>query len=123
MGLCQSCRRLKPVAICVEDLTIGTVQDINTTYNIFFKSLANGFTIKYTAISDNDGLLILSPSNGFILAQNHLYEMYVNKTTSMSSGEPLDIDGVVADCFQVMFTSVNDEDGVYAYIQQTLEIA
>lgn len=123
MSICNSCPRLKPISICVNNLIIGTVSSLSTSYNIYFRSLANGFVVKYTATSDGAGLLTLSPTDGFVLASNHLYELYVNTTTSSSTGANLTIGTTTATCYNVMFEQVHDEDSVYTYVNQTLEIA
>ena len=123
MSLCSQCVRLKPVSICTGDLIIGTVSSFNTLYNIFFRSLANGFLVKYTATSNGSGLLILSPADGLVLATNHLYEMYVNTSTSTSTGANLTIGTTTTTCYNVLFEQVNDEYSVYSYITQTLELA
>jgi hypothetical protein len=123
MSLCSSCTATKPVSICNTNLIIGTVASNNTLYNIYFRSLSNGFIVKYTATSSGAGLLTLSPEDGFVLACNHLYEMYVNTSTSSSTGANLTIGGVTATCFNVMFEQVYDMSDVYSYVNQTLEIA
>lgn len=123
MSICSQCTRLKPVSICVNNLIIGTVSGTSTLYNIYFRSLANGFIVKYTATSSGAGLLTLSPTDGFVLATNHLYEMYVNTYTSSSTGANLTIGTTTATCYNVMFEQVYDEDSIYSYVNQTLEIA
>src|SRR5574343_1852824 len=112
MSLCSQCTRLKPVSICVNNLIIGTVS-ASTSYSIYFRSLANGFIVKYTATSNGAGLLTLSPTDGVVLATNHLYEMYVNTSTSSSTGANLTIGTTTATCYNVMFEQVYDEDSIY----------
>ncbi len=123
MSLCSACTALKPVSICNTNLIIGTVASNNTLYNIYFRSLSNGFLVKYTATSNGSGLLTLSPADGFVLATNHLYEMYVNTSTSTSTGANLTIGTTTATCYNVMFEQVYDMSDVYSYVNQTLEIA
>jgi len=123
MSLCSACTALKPVSICNSNLIIGTVASNNTLYNIYFRSLSNGFLVKYTATSSGAGLLTLSPADGFVLATNHLYEMYVNTSTSTSTGANLTIGTTTATCYNVMFEQVYDMSDVYSYVNQTLEIA
>lgn len=123
MSICSQCTRLKPVSICASNLIIGTVANANQNYNIYFRSLSNGFIVKYTATSNGSGLLTLSPTDGFVLATNHLYEMYVNTSTSSSTGANLTIGTTTATCYNVMFEQVYDEDSIYSYVNQTLEIA
>lgn len=123
MSICQSCTALKPVSICNTNLIIGTVANASQSYNIYFRSLANGFLIKYTATSSSAGLLTLSPASGFVLATNHTYEMFVNQSTSVSTGVNLTIGSTVATCYNVIFEKVYDMSSVYSYINQTLEIA
>jgi hypothetical protein len=123
MSLCSACTALKPVSICNTNLIIGTVANASQNYNIYFRSLSNGFLIKYTATSSVAGLLTLSPADGFVLATNHTYEMYVNQTQSTSTGVNLTIGSTVATCYNVIFEQVYDMSDVYSYINQTLEIA
>lgn len=123
MSICSQCKALKPVSICTSNLIIGTVANANQNYNVYFRSLSNGFLVKYTATSDGSGLLALSPSDGFLLAVNHTYEMYVNQTQSISSGVNITIGAVTSTCFNVIFEQVNDEDSIYSYINQTFEMA
>lgn len=123
MSLCTQCVALKPVSICNSNLIIGTVGSNNTLYNIYFRSLANGFVVKYTATSNGSGLLTLSPEDGFVLATNHLYELYVNTSTSSSTGANLTIGTSTATCYTVMFEQVYDLSDVYSYVNQTLELA
>ena len=123
MSLCNNCTPLKPVSICNNDLIIGTVANNNTLYNIYFRCLANGMVVKYTATSDNAGLLTLSPDAGFIFATNMVYELYVNNTTSSSTGANLTIGGTTATCFSLMFEQVYDMTSVYSFVEQTLELA
>lgn len=120
---CTNCIELKKVSICVNDLIIGTVGSNNTLYNIYFRSVANGMLIKYTATSSNAGLLTLSPTDGFIFPTNTFMELFVNKTTSSSTGESLTIGGSAATCYKVMFEQVYDMTDVYTYVNQTLERA
>jgi hypothetical protein len=96
---------------------IGTVATINTLYNIYFRSLANGMVVKYTATSSGAGLLSLTPTDGFILAADTLYEVFVNKTNSTLTGESLTIGGTASTCYTLTFERINDE----VYTTQTLE--
>ena len=123
MSLCSKCTELKPVSICNNDLIIGTVASNDTLYNIYFRCLSNGMIVKYTATSNGSGLLTLSPSDGFVMATNMVYELYVNKTTSSSTGENLTIDGVTKTCYNVMFEQVYDMSDIYSFVNQTLELA
>lgn len=123
MSLCNACTRLKPVSVCASNIIIGTVANANQNYNIYFRSLSNGFLVKYTATSNGSGLLTLSPTDGFVLATNHLYELFVNQSQSTSTGANLTIGSTTATCYNVMFEQVYDELSIYSYINQTLEIA
>lgn len=123
MSLCTACTSLKPISICNTNLIIGTVANANQNYNIYFRSLSNGFIVKYTATSSADGLLTLSPEDGFVLSTNHTYEMFVNQSQSTSTGVDLTIGTTTATCYNVIFEQVHDMSDVYSYINQTLEIA
>lgn len=117
MSICSPCTRLKEVALCTDSIVIGTVASFNTSYNIYFTSLANGFILRETATSDGAGLLTLTPANGFALAANMGYEIKVNKTNSSLTGENLTIGGTTATCFNVSFVHVP-----YQFLSQTLEL-
>lgn len=117
MALCAPCTRLKDIALCTDSIIIGTVGSINTSYNIYFRSLANGMVVRYTATSDGLGLLILTPINGFALSSHTGYEIFVNKTNANLTGENLTIGSTIATCFNLSFIHV-----VYEFTSQTLEI-
>ena len=119
MSLCTPCTVLNPVSICTDSLVIGTVGSNNTLYHIFFISLANGMIVHYTSTSSNAGLLTLTPTGGFLLATNHTYELFVNTTQSVSTGENLTIGTITAQCFNVSFVDVLDT----SFASQTLSIA
>lgn len=119
MSLCVPCTRLKEVALCTDSIVIGTVATINTPYNIYFQSLANGMIVKYTATSSAAGLITLTPTGGFVLAANHGYEVWVNKTNSSLTGENLTIGATTATCFNVSFVRIEDT----TFTSQTLELA
>lgn len=118
MSICTPCTRLKSVAICTNSLVIGTVATHSTSYNVYFRSLANDMVVKYTTTSSVAGLLTLTPTAGFILAANTLYEVWVNKTNSNLTGENLTIGTTTATCYTIMFERVNDA----TYTSQTFEL-
>lgn len=119
MSLCSPCTRLKNVALCTDSLVIGTVGSNNTLYNIYFRSLSNDMIVKYTATSSVAGLLTLTPTDGFILAGNTLYELWVNTSNSSQTGVNLTIGGAAATCYTLMFDRIEDT----TYTTQTLERA
>ena len=119
MSLCAPCTRLKQISVCTDSIVIGTVSSINTVYHIYFVSLANGMRIRYTATSDANGLLTLTPADGFILATNHLYEIFVTTGTSVTTGDNLTIGSTTTTCYQLSFVDALH----YPFISQTLEIA
>jgi len=116
-NICLPCDKLKEISVCTETIVIGTVASFNTLYYIYFISLANGFIVRYTATSNGLGVLVLTPVNGFVLATNHLYEIFVNTNQSVSTGENISIGAVTAKCFNVSFVEVKD------IVSQTFEIA
>jgi len=118
MSICSPCTRLNNIALCTSSIVIGTVTSNNTLYNIYFRSMANGMIIKYTATSSGAGLLTLTPTDGFFLASNHLYEIFVNKTNNNLVGENFTIGTTTANCFTLMLDKVNNE----TYTSQTLSI-
>ena len=119
MSICSPCIRLNEISLCTDSIIIGTVAQSNTLYNIYFISLATGIKVHYQATSDVNGLLILTPDDPFVLASDHLYEVFVNTTNSPSIGEDLTIDSTTAKCYQVSFIQVVD----YPFIEQTFSIA
>lgn len=119
MSICVPCTKLKEVALCTDTIVIGTVASFLTLYNIYFQSLANGMIVKYTATSSAAGLLTLTPAGGFVLAANHGYEIWVNKTNASLGGENLTIGATTATCFNVSFVRIEDT----TFTTQTLELA
>lgn len=123
---CNNCTRLKPVNICATSLVIGTVENTDEEYNIIFTSLANGFKVRYKADSDVDGLLTLTPESGFALATDMGYEIIVNQSNSLETGDEFTIGTVADDCFTLSFTRITEvlNDGQTAStLIQTLELA
>jgi hypothetical protein len=118
MSICSPCTRVNNIAQCTSTIVIGTVTSNSTLYNVYFRSLANGMIVKYTTTSSGAGLLTLTPIDGFFLASNHLYEIFVNKTNSSLVGEDFTIGTTTANCFTLMLDKVNDE----TYTSQTLSI-
>lgn len=109
MSLCAPCTQLMPVDICATSIIIGEVPLANTEYNIYFRSLANGFVIKYRATSDGSNILTLTPNNGFVLATEMVYEVWVNRSTTSDCGDDLIICSTTARCFTVIFQRTNSE--------------
>lgn len=109
MSLCVPCTRLLPIDICCTSIIIGVVPQINTPYNIYFRSLANGFIVKYQATSSATGLLTLEPENGFILACGMLYEVWANTTNYSQCGDDLTICDTTAQCYQVEFERIKND--------------
>lgn len=102
-SICNPCTKLLPVDICATSIIIGHVPSANTIYNIWFRSLANGFTVGYTGTSDSNKLLGLSLPNGLALACGLLYEVWVNTSNYSQCGVPLIICDTTAECYSVEF--------------------
>ena len=118
MSLCEPCTRLRDISFCTDEIVIGTVSEINTEYNIYFRNLGSGEIQHFTTTSDNDGLLTLTPPYGFAFASNTLYELWVNRIDSVPYMDELTIDGTASDCFSVSFFKVKDT----TYESQTLQL-
>ena len=116
MNLCAQCIKTKELNICTDALIIGTVT-ANTYYNIWFRCLANGFIVKYEATSDAYGLLILDSSAGLILATNLGYEMYINTTSSVETGEDFVIGTTTVNCLVLTFVNAG-----FVSTSQTIEL-
>lgn len=125
MSICNPCVKTKPISLCADELIVGKVKEANTTYNVWFKSLSNGAFYGYKVISDSNKLLTIKFDAGFPLANNHAYEMWVNKPSD-SIGTQLEVTSGprIAYCFLVQ--SVRTEPLIYGYLDpiqpQTLEI-
>ncbi len=107
MSICAPCTKLLPIDVCATSIIIGTVADANTSYNVYFRNLANDFLVKYKTTSDGDGLITLVPDNGFAFASGVLYEIWVNKTSNINCGDDLTICETTAKCYSVEFERMN----------------
>lgn len=81
MSLCNPCKTLKNISLCTDSIVIGTVEELNTAYNLYFKSLATSKVYVYPVTSNGAGLITLTLPDGFPLATNTGFEMWVNLST------------------------------------------
>jgi len=102
MSYCAPCSALTPIEICTTEITIGTAI-ADTLYYIYFRSLANGWTVKYEATSDSDGLIIVESLTGFVLAENTGYELWINQTDNIDDREDFTSGGLTNECFTTSF--------------------
>lgn len=103
MSLCTPCTKTKDINICTDELIIGTVTP-STDYNVYFRSLANGFIVKYELTSDSYGTLSIDTSTDELLvACNIGYELFINQTTSYNTGEDFIIGTTTVNCLNVQF--------------------
>ena len=103
MSFCTPCTNIGLLYICYDELEIGTVDNADTLYYIYFMSLANGFIVKYSATSDSNGLLTIESTGGFVLSENTGYEIWVNQTDDQSDKEEFQINGITNECFMTNF--------------------
>lgn len=126
MGLCEKCTQLKPINLCTDSVIIGSVAEFNTSYIVFFKSLATGALYSYPVTSNSVGLLTLLFVEGFPLASGTGYELWVNKASSNSIAhkENLTIGTTVKTCYNISATTVYNMyyDENVNYDSQTLEV-
>ena len=123
---CNNCTRLKPINICADSIIIGTVDNPDEEYNVILTSLANGFKVRYKCDSDMDGLLTLTPDNGFSLATNMAYQLIVNQSNSLETGDDLTIGTITDDCYTLSFeriTEILNTGQTPTNLTQTLELA
>lgn len=128
MSLCNKCTALKGVSLCTDSIVIGNVgaYNMNTDYVVYFRSLATNQIYSYPVTSDAQSDLTLTFSDGFNLAVNHFYELWVNKDgDSIESQDDLVIGTTTATCYTLYTTMVHDiyNNVNVNYAVQTLEVA
>jgi len=110
MSICANCTQLLPIDVCATSIIIGTVLAADTEYNIYFRCLANDFLIKYTATSDENGLLTLVPEYPFVFAVGVGYEVWVNTTSYSECGDRIDFCSQHSTCYSVEFVRITLTD-------------
>jgi hypothetical protein len=103
--LCSPCSKLSEIYICGEtSMEIGIVRSVSTVYYVYIQNIANENVVKYSATSDSNGLLTITNSNGFDLAENTFYEIWLNITNDENDREPFFVKGISNTCFSVKFS-------------------
>lgn len=124
MSICNPCVKLKPISLCSDSVILGKAEP-NKDYIVWFKSTANNGLYGYAATSGVDGVLTLTFTDGFPLANNTIYEMWVNeKGDSVESKKELQVGFRMGYCF--LFSSVRAQSLIDGYFDQpetqTLEV-
>jgi hypothetical protein len=102
MSICKPCVKTETITLCADSLIIGEVPAAATEYIVWFRNLATGSVYGYTATSDVDKKLTLNFPEGFPLAGNTLFEMWVNKPgDNFETTTDLFIDSRIANCFLI----------------------
>jgi prepilin signal peptidase PulO-like enzyme (type II secretory pathway) len=104
MSICSPCTEISSKYLCVTSMFIG-VGLPNTTYYVFFLSLANGWLTSYIGESDASGNIYIE-SESFDFAENTGYEFWVN-TTNNSNDRDNFVNGIENTCFITTFTRID----------------
>lgn len=119
---CTACQPTKPVLNCIETLTIGTVTGLES-YNVYFQSASNGKTNVIAATTPDSG--VLEVTLDFVPLVDTEYKVWVTQdtATNIDATVEVDIDGVLYDCFYVMFKRIYGTDNAtITATSQTLSI-
>lgn len=103
---CETCIQVKPIPVCISEIVIGTIADINTDVLIKLKNVSNGRIIFLSSSSDGAGLIALDVSE-IKLTTSH-YEISVHDTDDVSILHDITIGGESSDCIDIPFEFCND---------------
>lgn len=119
---CSTCTKTKKLTQCVNEISIGTIAEVDTEVYIYLKLVATGRVERHEATSDGAGLVVLN-STDITFMSGMLYEVWVGlRTTSVEDKLPVTIDSVEYDCFQVEFERVWTGAEMEAATSETIEI-
>jgi len=106
---CSSCTETRPVPATFETLTIGSVSETSTEYNVYLKNIATGMDALYLIESDNNGLILLDRElDGIKIVPGDWHEIRVTlaDATDTTDNEDVTINEVVYTCLLTRFTEV-----------------
>lgn len=119
---CSTCTKTKKLTQCVNEISIGTIAELDTEIYIYFKNVATDRVERHEALSDGAGLVVLDSSLVTFMS-GMLYEVWIGlRTASVEDKLPVTIDSVEYDCFQVEFERVWTGAEMEAAISETIEI-
>ena len=81
--ICEPCKIARPVPVCVENLTLGTIPLTDTDVYIYFHNIKNGRFERTTATTDAGGLVIADLTQ-IKLMSNHIYEVWVTDQAAVN---------------------------------------
>jgi hypothetical protein len=125
MSICRPCIKTEKISLCVDSLVIGEAPEATTEYIVWFRNLATNGLFGYTATSDIDKALTLNFPEGFPLAGNTAFEMWINLPgDSVESKVELMVGVQIGYCFHV--TAEDNKPMVNGYLDspvtQTLTV-
>ena len=125
MSTCSSCHKPKPVARCITNLIIGIISDINTAVKVYIadKTLDDR-TIEYSVTSSIAGLITI-PITPQRFSEDHSYQLWITLSTAanVNMRQNITISGDVADCIDLRFQTIWDNDNaIQTFTDQTLAL-
>ena len=125
MSTCSSCHKPKPVARCITNLIIGIISDINTAVKVYIadKTLDDRI-IEYSVISSAAGLVTI-PITPQRFSEDHSYQLWITLSTAanVNMRQNITISGDVADCIDLRFQTIWDNDNaIQTFTDQTLAL-
>lgn len=106
---CENCTPTNPIPACVNELTIGTIEDPNTGVFVVIEDVTQGRRMLIEATSDGDGLVVINTS-GIMFAENHSYIVSIVETVGGSSID-FTIDAVEYECVGLRANKLFNSDG------------
>ncbi len=121
---CSTCTEVRPVPICFDTLTLGTVAS-NTAHNVYFKNLSTGRERMYPITSTGTDLIVSVADDTFKAVPGEWYEVRATLASSedITTNVNITISATAYTCFLVRFTeSHNGSMELTEYTDITLEV-
>lgn len=125
MSVCSECIKPQPIAKCITNLIIGTIdpQSVDVFVYITNKTLDEK-TVRYSVTSSDAGLVTV-PITPQRFSEDHFYEIFITRADaqSISVKENINIGGQTGECVNLQFKTIYQSDNTIAtYTNQRLTL-
>lgn len=122
---CNNCTPTKPIPVCTLTLVLGNIFFPDMPVFIFVENLTTGYIHRQEATTSPGGIITLDlskPDPSFYNPDNNYGVWVTLQVANVNEKEPIEIDSISYDCFQLSFSPFYDEDdNSVLYNSQTLE--
>ena len=125
MSVCNPCLSTKPIARCVTNLIIGTIEQLSTAIKVYITNVTTGRIIEYAVTSGADGKVKL-PITPQQFSEDHSYTIHITSADSIGINETqtITIGELAAECLALRFHTIWKNDNTIAtYTNQTLSLS